>query len=261
MNGTNWLVPVASWAGRAGRASRIAAVAVTAAMITACGIPADTAVRGIDEKDVKFRLMDTSTTSTTSTTTTSTTTTIAPQPKRSTTTTTSTIPLRNTTFVSLFFVTGDSFVSEDREVAEEVTVADLVNLLVEGPRREPAAATRSRSVVQSEDVLSAELEAGVAVVELAPRFLELPVAEQRLLVGQLVLTLTSRPGVGQLRFVSGGKPVDVPRGDGTFGAQELSSDSFREFVQIEIPIDPQSPITEPPVEFDRATDTTPTTTL
>ncbi|MEY4026211.1 MAG: Sporulation and spore germination, partial [Actinomycetota bacterium] len=38
--------------------------------------------------------------------------------------------------------------------------------------------------------------------------------EQRLAIAQIVLTLTSQPGIGQVTFSVGGKPIGVPRGRG-----------------------------------------------
>ena len=38
--------------------------------------------------------------------------------------------------------------------------------------------------------------------------------EQRLAIAQIVLTLTSQPGIGQVTFSVGGKAIGVPRGRG-----------------------------------------------
>ena len=47
-----------------------------------------------------------------------------------------------------------------------------------------------------------------------------------LALGQLVLTATARPGVGQVRFTLEGLPVQVPTADGTVTSDPLSRDDY-----------------------------------
>ena len=56
---------------------------------------------------------------------------------------------------------------------------------------------------------------GVATVDLPPRFFDRIVpSEQRLAIGQIVLTVLNRPTFGQVRFTSGGEPIEVLKGNG-----------------------------------------------
>jgi hypothetical protein len=66
---------------------------------------------------------------------------------------------------------------------------------------------------------------GVASVDLPPRFFDRIVpSEQRLAIGQIVLTLLNRPSFGQVRFTSDGEPIEVPKGSGELAeAGELLS--------------------------------------
>jgi hypothetical protein len=66
---------------------------------------------------------------------------------------------------------------------------------------------------------------GVATVELPPRFFDRIVpSDQRLAIGQIVLTLLHRPSLGQVRFTSGGEAIEVPKGTGELAdAGELLS--------------------------------------
>ena len=63
---------------------------------------------------------------------------------------------------------------------------------------------------------------GVAQVDLAAEFAELGSDRQLLAIAQLVLTLTSRPGVGQVAFTLDTAPIDVPRADGTITSDPVT---------------------------------------
>ena len=60
-----------------------------------------------------------------------------------------------------------------------------------------------------------EVRRGIARVSaVAPFLSELEPLDQRLAIAQLVLTLTRRPGIGQVIFVVDGVEISVPRGGG-----------------------------------------------
>lgn len=66
---------------------------------------------------------------------------------------------------------------------------------------------------------------GIATVDLPDGFFErIATFDQRLAVGQIVLTLVERPGIGQVRFTRNGAPYPVPRGSGELarGGEALS---------------------------------------
>ncbi len=66
---------------------------------------------------------------------------------------------------------------------------------------------------------------GIATVDLPDGFFErIATFDQRLAVGQIVLTLVERPGIGQVRFTRDGAPYPVPRGSGELarGGEALS---------------------------------------
>jgi spore germination protein GerM len=72
---------------------------------------------------------------------------------------------------------------------------------------------------------------GVATVAVAESFKELSTSEQRLAVAQLVVTLTGRPGVGQVAFTIDDEPVPVPTGDGLIADRAVSRDDFASVVE------------------------------
>jgi spore germination protein GerM len=192
--------------------------------LVACGVPIDDSVRSIDS--VPWQLMAT-TTSTTTTTTTSTIP-VASTIAQTSTTTTTLVDL-TTESVQLYFVSGDRFVEERRIMPLDASLEDVLVELIRGSL-EPVESSFPVTVVNVGDVLGVVSSEGVATVELSPRFNDLVAAEQRKLVGQLVLTLGSQKGIGQVAFTVNGNQLDVPQGDGTFGPDALSRESFLSLV-------------------------------
>jgi hypothetical protein len=48
--------------------------------------------------------------------------------------------------------------------------------------------------------------------------------------GQIVCTLTSRADIAAVSFVRDGRPLQVPRGDGTLTSQALRSTDYRSLI-------------------------------
>ena len=59
------------------------------------------------------------------------------------------------------------------------------------------------------------IKGDLAVVDLAGKFLQADVGDSALGIAQFVNTLTQFPGIVRVRFELDGKPVGVPKGDGT----------------------------------------------
>jgi spore germination protein GerM len=134
--------------------------------------------------------------------------------------------------VTLYFPSENGFVPVARLLSSPVQLVNVVDALAE----EPTDATTSyRSAVGPDDVVRIDVRGGKATVTLDQSFLDLPNAEQRVAVAQLVLSLTARPGVGQIDFVVGGTPLQVPRADGTLGKDPVSRDDFSALIRTAAP--------------------------
>ncbi len=150
--------------------------------------------------------------------------------------------------VFLYFVVGDRFVQEPRLLPLGATPEVTVAALVLGPSRNDGLVF-ARSAIGFGDVSSVVVERGVATVGLDVSIQDLPPSERRRMVGQLVLTLTSQRGIGQVLFTVDGKALDVPRGDGTFDSGALSYADFSDLIE-EIPPSLNVPVTsDPPSTF------------
>lgn len=187
---------------RTGLSAAVASVVAAASVAAACGVPTDGSPREISADELPPGLVE------------------APS-------TTATTPRGDAEVVQLYYVLDDELAPAFGDVARPARVDAVLRALLDGPAKEFAEEGYRSALPQGEAlVLSAELRAGVARVELTPAFREIPAADQVLAVGQIVLTLTARPGVGQVRFVLDGQPIAVPRADGSVTTQTVSRDDY-----------------------------------
>jgi spore germination protein GerM len=171
-----------------------------------CSIPGSGEVRTIDPDQIPYELNATTTAAPTTTTPS---TTIPATP--STTSSTTTVPVE---VVAIFYVAGGQLVPIERLLLGPAAPPQVLAALAEGL---PAGDTTAglRSALPSGFVATVDVDRGVATVDLPPTFItDVPGAEQRLAVAQIVLTLTRRAGIGQVTFTSESRPQSVPRGRG-----------------------------------------------
>jgi spore germination protein GerM len=200
-----------------------------AATVAACGVAPEAAPRPI-EGTLPAGLGET-TTSTTTTTTVPITITIATSAP--TTLPTTTAP--SEAVVVYLVRTDGKLVPVSRAITQG---ADLGTILTE-VQLEPTPVEEAaglRTAVPRDAVLGVVVRGGTATIDLAPTFLDpsFVSSEQQLAAGQLTMTATERgPGVGRVRFTVGGKPIAVPRGDGSLPQatdQSVSRDDYSQLV-------------------------------
>lgn len=142
-----------------------------------------------------------------------------------------TVPPPAATVIRMYFVdpSGERLIAVDRATDEdaEVGIDDVVDALLLGPTR-PESGAGIRTALGRDTIVDVGLAGGVANVDFDQDFAALDGGTQRLALGQIVYTLTSRPGVGRVSFTLAGQPVEVPRGDGTLTSGSVSRDSYRE---------------------------------
>lgn len=188
--------------GRGGPASAALAALVLAA---ACGVgPQGTPVR-ISAEDVPADLRVTGGSTTTS----------SPEDTRR---------------VEVFLVANRGLVGVGREVpADEPLLQGTLDALAAGPTTAEAA-SGLRSALPAEGRIDAgKVDGRVATVDLPSSFVELTPAEQGAALAQLVYSATTVSGVDAVRFTVGGKPVAVPRLDGTLTREPVTRADFAGF--------------------------------
>ena len=197
----------------------LAALAVAFVGLAACGVPIDGEVHRFEADAIPYGLAESPTSSVRPPATSV----VIPDVVGGT-------PAGRVEAVTLYFVADGELVSQQRSVGAPVAPADLINQLAQGPEAADFP-LGVRSVVRVEHIKAISVRAGAGTVELSPTFIALAPAERRLAVAQLVLTLTARPGIGQVSFSAEGQPLDVPRGDGSLLKGSVSRDDYVRLIQ------------------------------
>lgn len=131
--------------------------------------------------------------------------------------------------VPIHLLSDEGLVPVERR-APDGDLDTVIDLLLEGASEEETeAGLRSGLAIDAAGDLLGEvsLARGVATVDLTEAFAELTSEAQLAAIAQLVLTLTDRPGVGQVAFTLEGASVDVPRGDGTVTGGAVTRGDYR----------------------------------
>jgi hypothetical protein len=121
------------------------------------------------------------------------------------TTTVATEPLR------LYFVEGSQLVPIEVDVPEDISVRSRLALLEDGPPATDAEAGVRTALVPGLITGMAIRGSRDATVDLDGEvFADVADADQRLMIGQIVLTLVDQPGIDRVGFTRDGEPLAVP---------------------------------------------------
>ncbi len=126
----------------------------------------------------------------------------------------------------VWYIGAGQLVPAERMLELGAPYAELIDAIAAGPTEEETTTEGWRSVVAAGTVTGVSLSGGVATIDLAPTFSEVAAADQILGVGQLVLTITEYPGIGQVRLTIGGEPIKIPLPDGTQVGRDVARDDF-----------------------------------
>ena len=176
------------------------------ALVAACSVPRSSKYEQIPNGEIPFDLSAASTTST-----------VAPSTTLPPVTATSD-PQIVSEPVDVYFVSNGVVIKTQQNIVSPATATQTLAILIAGPGTD-AAITGLRSAVPKFLTASVNVLRGVATIDGGSSFLtNLPAADQKLAIAQLVLTLTSRPGIGQVIFSVEGVAIAVPRGRGDLAA-------------------------------------------
>lgn len=209
---------------RARRRAGAAALLAAAVSMAGCGVTQDEAARPLDPVS---GLADPTTTTSAApepapTTQPTTTTTVAP-------TTAATLPPTET--VRFFYVVGDRLRAEYKFVpvgqpGARIDPAQTLDQLAAGPSGGLA------NLFERAMVDDIRVDRGRAEVWLGEPFLALSPPAQLVVVAQLVLTLTDRPGIGRVVFRTATEAeVAVPRPDGSAGSGDTTAEDYRALLE------------------------------
>jgi spore germination protein GerM len=195
----------------------------TLLFVSGCSVPASSGFEAIPPNEIPFDLNAPSTTAVATTTTTATT--LDPNQN-------SGEPEVVSEIVDLYFVSGNNVVKTQRNITSPATATQTLASLMAGPPND-GTAVGLRSALPDLFISTVDVVRGVATVDAASSFLNnLSPGDQKLAIAQLVLTLTSRPGIGQVLFSVDGSPIAVPRGRGDLApaGQSVSFDDYTNLI-------------------------------
>jgi spore germination protein GerM len=179
-----------------------------AVVLAACGVPEEGRFVAIESSEVPEALYVTTTTSAPTTTTTT------PEPAATTTSVAEVLY----DSVELYFVSANRVVRSERRIVSPATPTQVLDTLLAG-LEDDAQSAGLRSALPRGLTATIDVRRGVArIASTAPFLSELEPQDQRLAIAQLVLTLTRRPGIGQVIFSVDGVDIQVPRGGGDLTA-------------------------------------------
>ena len=143
------------------------------------------------------------------------------------TTTATTIPDRRPdTPVELCVASGSRLVTVTQRIRGTVSPRTVLGALTRIAGTDLPDGTRS--LVDGPGLVSGgPVERGVALVAAGPALERLAPSDRVLAFAQVVCTLSGLPGIGQVRFTRAGRPIAVPRADGSLTATPVSRFDYR----------------------------------
>jgi len=180
--------------------SVMSVISVISVVASACGVPIEQSAEPISADDLPVGLRPTD----------------------------STIPaaLADQEPIDIWLVRDDRLAATRHRVDPPVTPQVALAELLSGPSEAEQNRSLRSAIPDAEVVLAVEVLRGVAIVDLAPTFSEIPASDQVLAVGQIVMTLTDLRGVGRVRFVVDEVDIAVPLPTGDASEGGVSRDDY-----------------------------------
>ena len=184
----------------------IASVALI--LLSSCGVPNTNEFTIIADANIPFELNATTTSSPTTTTT------LAPDLPMPGAGTGNIPPEIINETVELYFITANRVLATKIQIASPATTSQVLAALIAGPPIGDAG-LGLRSALSTALTVTIDVSKGIANIDADAVLLDgLSPIDQRLAIAQLVLTFTSRPGVGQVVLSIEGSQIAIPRGRG-----------------------------------------------
>ena len=179
---------------------RIAVSFCSVLILASCSVPKSGPFETISNDDIPFGLNAAQTT--------------APQSAPETTVANLDPPGTVYEMVDLYFIRNVTVTKVQRSIISPLDANGALAALTEG-LIDDSTTVGLRSAIPASLEARVDVDRGVATVNATRAFLNsLSAVDQRLAIAKIVLTLTSRPGIGQVVFYVDGKAIAVPRGRG-----------------------------------------------
>ena len=126
----------------------------------------------------------------------------------------------------IWFVRDAGLVTTRHRVAPPVTAQAALAELLTGPTNAEQNRSLRSAIPDGSVVIDVQVVGGVATVDLASSFSDIPARDQVLAVGQIVLTLTDLRGIGRVGFVVEEVQIAVPLPSGDASDGSVSRDDY-----------------------------------
>lgn len=202
-----------------------AITSVALILLSSCGVPNTNEFTKIADANIPFELNATTTSSSTTTTT------LAPDLPMPGAGTDEIPPEIINETVELYFITANRVLATKIQIASPATTSQVLAALIAGPPIGDAG-LGLRSALSTALTATIDVSKGIANIDADAVLLDgLSPIDQRLAIAQLVLTFTSRPGVGQVVLSIEGSQIAIPRGRGDL-AKPGSPVSFEDYSSL-----------------------------
>lgn len=135
--------------------------------------------------------------------------------------------------IDVWLVRDGLLVASRHEIERPVTAQRALDELLSGPDEDEQSRSLRSAIPDAAVLVSAEVSGGIARVELAASFSDIPAGDQVLAVGQIVLTLTDLRGVGLVAFSVADGPIAVPLPSGESSGERVSRDDYVELASVD----------------------------
>jgi spore germination protein GerM len=130
----------------------------------------------------------------------------------------------------LCFVRDGRLVRIARRVPRPVSAQQQLEALLAGPTTAEAGTGLTSTLTGTTATIQLTLAAGRATIEVGDRSQHGVRNDEILAFGQVVCTLASRPEIGTVNFTGNGKPLGVPRQDGSLTAGPLTVADYAQLI-------------------------------
>lgn len=128
--------------------------------------------------------------------------------------------------IDVWFVRDDRVVAVSHRAPGPVGPESAVDAVLEGPTEAEQGDKLRSAIPDAGAIIGVEAAGGVATVDLAATFADIPASDQVLALAQLVLTLTDLRGIGRVRFEVDDVQIAVPLPNGDTSEDSVSRDDF-----------------------------------
>lgn len=133
-------------------------------------------------------------------------------------------------YTDIYWIRENQLVPEPIGFAATPSLERVASILERGPGSADRSVPERSAVSQGEVIAALARDGDRVTVELGPAFAEVAGSDQVLALGQIVITLTSVPGVGSVSLRQAGKPLEVPLPDGTLVRRPLVRDDYSSLI-------------------------------